>query len=196
MLLEQGSDVLMIDCDEQADFWQFFARGKQPEKNKDYHRLGDSIVVWNKKRESVKDIAKPEEYNHVVLDIDTPLAHTVQVIIGSQPDLVLVPINTSQKDKALRNLPRTLSVMSDIGKNTGVNPRVVVVPLGVSGDSVKNVVNQIESENKPKNCRTAPALSNLQEKMQEAIYRDYRCIWSYEGEYLQISSYFDALLTS
>ena len=40
--------------------------------------------------------------------------------------------------------------MSDIGKNTGVNPRVVVVPLGVSGDSVKNVVNQIESENKPK----------------------------------------------
>lgn len=92
LLLEQGSDVLMIDCDEQADFWQFFARGKQPEKNKDYHRLGDSIVVWNKKRESVKDIAKPEEYNHVVLDIDTPLAHTVQVIIGSQPDLVLVTL--------------------------------------------------------------------------------------------------------
>ena len=78
-------------------FGSFLPVVSSQKKNKDYHRLGDSIVVWNKKRESVKDIAKPEEYNHVVLDIDTPLAHTVQVIIGSQPDLVLVPINTSQK---------------------------------------------------------------------------------------------------
>ncbi|KPQ31702.1 MAG: CobQ/CobB/MinD/ParA nucleotide binding domain [Phormidium sp. OSCR] len=194
LLLEQGSNVLMIDCDDQADFWQFFTRGKQPGKNKDYHRLGDSTIVWDKKRESIRNTANPEGYAHVVLDIDSPLVNTVKAIIGGQPDLVLVPINTSQEIKALRNLPRTLKVFSNLAKNTGVNPRVVVVPLGVSGDSVKNVVDQIASENKPTNCRTAPALPNLQQKMQEAIYRDYRCIWSYEGEYSQIASYFDALL--
>ena len=196
LLLEKGRNVLMIDCDDQADFWRFFTRGKDPTKNPDYHGLGNSTVVSNKTRESIKSVAKPDEYADVVLDIDSPLSNTVEVIIGSQPDLVLVPINTSQKIKALANLPRTLKVMSGIGKSIGINPRVVVVPLGVSGDSVKNVVDQIESENKPTNCRTAPALPELQKEMQKAIYQDYRYIWSYDwSECSQLASHFNALLT-
>lgn len=195
LLLEQGSDVLMLDCDDQADFWQFFSRGRKPRKHKDSHVLEDSTVIWNKRRESVTDVADPDGYAHVVLDIDSPLANTVEVIIGSQPNLVLVPINASQERKALRNLPRTLKVLSDIGKNTGFNPKVVVVPLGVSEDSVRNVVGKIESENKPTSCRTAPSLPDLQKEMQKAIYQDYRYIWSYGDGYSQLTRYFNALVT-
>ena len=55
-------------------FGSFLPVVSSQKKNKDYHRLGDSIVVWNKKRESVKDIAKPEEYNHVCLRYRYPLS--------------------------------------------------------------------------------------------------------------------------
>ena len=194
LLLEQGDNVLMLDCDDQADFFQFFSRGRKPGKHKDSHILEDSTVIWNKRRESIEDVAKPAGYAHVVLDIDSPLADTVQVIIGSQPNLVLVPINASQESKALRNLPRTLKVLSSIGKNTAFNPKVVVVPLGVSEDSVRNVVGQIEFENKPTSCRTAPRLPDLQKEMQKAIYQDYRYIWSYGDRYSELTRYFDALV--
>jgi len=199
ILIDQGKSVLMVDCDDQADLWQFFTRGVIPNQNMDSRPIQNHTILWNPNRTRIPKV-ELGEHNHAILDIDTPLSNTVEIILGEHPDLVLVPINTSQEIKALRNLPRTLQVFSNLAKNTGVNPRVIVVPLGVSEYSVKKVVERIEPTNRPNDFRLAPAFPNLQEEMQKAVYSDYRYIWSNENQdpnlyNYDLYNYFDALLT-
>lgn len=192
VLISQLDRTLLIDCDDQADFWQFYT-GRIPSKLKDVAIEDNRTIIWNKNRESIKKLAKPEQYDHVVFDIDSPLQNTVQVIIGNDPNLILVPVNKSQKTKALRNLPRTLKVISQLESKAGFTPEVIVVPLGIQGDAISQVVQRIDTENKPKHCKIAPEMPDVQEQMQLAIYDDRQYIWDYEG-YEHLSEYFCTIL--
>lgn len=125
VLLNKGDSVLLVDCDDRADFWQFFT-DRLPSRSQDTFLVENSTVIWNKKRDSIKKQADLNTYDHVVLDIDSPLQNTVQVILGDDPDIILVPINKSQKVKALRNLPRTLNVISQLESKTDSNPQVII----------------------------------------------------------------------
>jgi chromosome partitioning protein len=184
------SRVLLIDCDDQADFWQFYS-DTLPQKNRDIFLGEDISVIWNRKREAIRRLTKLEQYDHIVLDMDSALQNSVEMIIGSQPDLVLVPVNASQKIKALRNLPRTLSVIAQLTQKTGHVPRTIVVPLGISATEVAPVLQQIDRQNLP--WEIAPEMPNLQDPMQIAIYQDHRYIWQYP-EYTEILDYFLNLL--
>jgi chromosome partitioning protein len=189
-LQSQIGRILLVDCDDQADFWQFYSDGV-PKKLKDI-LIKDSIsLIWNKNRESIRRLAKPEQYDHVVLDVDSPLQNTVRLIVDNEPDLVLVPINKSQEIKALRNLPRTLSVINQLEAKTGVSPRTIVVPLGVETSEIQEVVNQ--TTEKPSRCFMAPPMPDVQQEMQVAIYKDKRYIWNYPG-YESLQEYFCSLL--
>ena len=117
--------ILLIDCDDQADSWQFYSDGI-PKKLKDVLIKDDISLIWNKDRESIKRLTKPEQYDHIVLDVDSPLQNTVKLIVDNEPDVVLVPVNKSQEIKALRNLPRTLSVIAQLEAKTGIALRVIV----------------------------------------------------------------------
>jgi chromosome partitioning protein len=182
--------TLVIDCDDQADTWQFF-NPTIPAKDKDVFWKEDITVVCNKNRESIKRLAKPEQYDHVVLDMDSPLKNTVQIIVGNTLDLVLIPVNKSQKKKALRNLPRTLNVIASLESKTGTSPRTTIVPLGIERDEVVKVVESVER--KPRGYAIAPAMPNLEDLMQDAIYEDRRYIWQYEGNET-LKTYFRRLI--
>lgn len=183
--------TLLIDCDDQADFWQFYT-GREPSKAQDLETEANRTVISNKERKSIKSLAKPQQYDHVILDIDSPLKNTVQVIVGNAPNLILVPINESQKTKALRNLPRTLKVISQLSK-PGFSPEVIIVPLGITEDAISQVVERIDIENKPNQCKIASEMPNIQAQMQIAIYEDRKYIWDYE-DYKYLFEYFRTLL--
>ncbi|MEB3339006.1 MAG: ParA family protein [Leptolyngbyaceae bacterium] len=189
-LRSQLGRILLIDCDDQADSWQFYGE-ELPKKLKDVLIQEDLLVIWNKSREPIKRLAKPEQYDHVVLDLDSPLQNTVKIILDNQPDIVLVPVNRSQEIKALRNLPRTLAVLSQLESKTGAELKTIVVPLGVKAEKVSQVVQSME--NRPTQCLTAPELPDLQQLMQVAIYEDKKYIWEYPG-YEHLKDYFCTLL--
>lgn len=189
-LASEPSRILLIDCDDQADSWQFYA-GRVPKKQLELVTKDNISVIWNKKRESLKRLAKPEQYDHVVLDIDSPLQNTVQIIVDTQPKLILVPINKSQEKKALRNLHRTLAVVFQLESKAGSYPEVIIVPMGVKEERISQVFQKIE--NKPTQCRIAAEMPDLQEQMQLAIYEDRKYIWDYEG-HEHLREYFYSLI--
>jgi chromosome partitioning protein len=184
------SRILLIDCDDQADFWQFYTNAL-PKQNKDIFLGEDVSVIWNRKREAIRRLAKPEQYDHIVLDMDSALQNSVEMILGSQPDLVLVPVNVSQQIKALRNLPRTLTVIAQLAEKTGNSPRTVIVPLGIPVTAIEPILQQPELQGFP--WEIAPSMTNLQDPMQIAIYRDRKYIWQYP-EYAELLPYFSNLL--
>ncbi len=192
VLISQLDRTLLIDCDDQADSWQFYT-GREPSKLNDIDIEDNRTVISNKNRASIKKLAKPQQYDHVVLDIDSPLQNTVQVIIGNDPDLILVPVNKSQKIKALRNLPRTLKVISKLESTAGFASEVIIVPLGIQEDAISQVVSRIDIDNKPKQCKIASAMPDVQEQMQHSIYEDRKYIWDYEG-YENMYEYFCSLI--
>jgi chromosome partitioning protein len=191
-LIALSEKTLVIDCDEQSDSWQFYT-GRTPTQAQDVDTDGYRAVISNKERKTVKALAL-KGFDHIVLDIDTPLKNTVQVIVGNNPDLILVPVNKSQEIKALRNLSKTLKVVSQLSK-PGFSPKVIVVPLGVTQESILEAIDKINAKNKPNSCRVANAIPDLQDKMQLAIYKDRRYIWSYEG-YEYLLEYFNSLIKS
>ncbi len=81
-LISQLGRVLLIDCDDQADSWQFYT-GRTPGKPKELVTKENITVVWNKSRESLRKLAKLQQYDHFVLDIDSPLQNTVQTILAN-----------------------------------------------------------------------------------------------------------------
>lgn len=93
----------------------------------------------------------------------------------------------------MRNLPRTLKVFCQLESKTGSNPQVIIVPLGITAKSVEDVVSKILSNDKPKSCRIAPEMENLQNEIQDATYQNYEYIWEKES-YAELFDYFLALL--
>lgn len=182
--------TLLVDCDDQADSWQFYAEGV-PQKLKDVLVKDDISLIWNKNRESIKRLAKPEQYDHIVLDIDSPLQNTVKLIVDNQPDLVLIPVNVSQEVKALRNLPRTLSVIAQLEAKTGASSRTIIVPLGVDPNVIGKTINEVKE--KPSRWLVAPPMPDVQQQMQVAIYKEKKYIWEYAG-YEEMQDYFCSLL--
>lgn len=174
--LAQEGRVLLIDCDDQADAWKFYA-GKEPSKSKDFCSAKDISVITNSERTSIKKLAKPQQYDYVVLDMDTPLPNIVQVILGSDPHLILIPINASQKYKSLENLEATLDVIAQLESKATYPPEVIIVPLGISENDVNERL--LQCENKPNNYTVAPKMRNLQDEMQKAIYQSRDYIWNF-----------------
>lgn len=180
VLIDQLTRTLLVDCDDQADFWQFYA-GQNPKQDKDVYIDNTTTIIRNKNRTSIKKLVNPLDYEHIILDMDSPLQNTVQLIVGNDPDLILVPINKSQKDKSLRNLPRILQVIARIESKAGYLPKVFIIPLGISRNDIFEVVQTIDYKNKPKNYDIASEIRDVQEQMQKAIYKDRKYIWDYEG---------------
>ncbi|WP_254434559.1 ParA family protein [Aphanizomenon sp. UHCC 0183] len=137
--------------------------------------------MYNERREAIPKELPKGQYDHIVLDINSPLKNTVQTIVGNDPDLILVPVNKSQKIKALRNLPRTLKVIAQLETKAGYTPQVIIVPLGISQSSIYDIVDRLEDDLKPRKYKVADEMYDCQEEMQSAIYKDRKYIWNYEG---------------
>ena len=193
-VLSKKGDVLLIDCDDQSDSWKFYV-GEEPNEELDFNsvdtRPGISVMT-NPNRKSIKRLVKPQQYDYVVLDMNTPLANIVQVILGSDPHVIFVPISSSSRYKGLNNLEPTLNLIFEVEAKATFTPEVFVVPLGISADEVQEQVNSIED--KPSQCSVASEMDNLQDIMQEAVYYHRKYIWE-DPEYQELENYFEDLIT-
>ncbi|MGL4497461.1 MAG: ParA family protein [Planktothrix sp.] len=183
--------VLLVDCDDQADAWHFYA-GYHPETDNDIYSSEEGISVLNNpSRKSIKKLASPSRYDYVVLDMDTPLPNIVNVIVGSDPNLILIPVNYSQKYKALKNLKDTLEVILALEGKATFPPQVRVVPLGINADEVAGPLEKLK--NKPANCTVSNPMPNVQDPMQQSIYRKRDYIWNVPGQE-NLRAYFEELI--
>lgn len=179
VLASQSDRTLLIDCDDQADSWSFYA-GRMPDYSHELFKFGDYLsILENKKREKITNIVDMEEYDHIVIDIDSEFINTIQTIIKSSPELILIPVNKSGRHKALKKLNIVLSVMAKLETKLGFSPKVRIIPLGVKPEVVSESLQKVLV--KPKVCDVALGIRDLQEEMSQAIYEDRNYIWDYEG---------------
>lgn len=175
---KQNKKTLLMDCDDQADSWLFYA--KQMPKSKESLTVNENLTVLdNQKREKIAIIVDLEEYDNVVIDIDSEFLNTLQAILKNENkiDLVLIPINKSQYRKALNKLSTVLSAIAKIEVKYGFTPSVMIVPLGVQREVILEGLNNITD--KPRRCHVANAIRNLEEEMSLAVYEDKKYIWKY-----------------
>jgi chromosome partitioning protein len=179
-ILARYSSVLLIDCDDQADSYKFFV-GEEPDiMGQIINTDADVSVIANPDRISVRKIAKPNRYDYIVLDMDTPIPNIVKVIVGSNPDLILIPVSKSHKRKGSgKNLEATLDTIEQMQGRIVKPIKVTIVPLGIDKNLIKNKIRNIKY--KPDNLSIADSMRDLDSIIEDAVYEDRRYIWKYSG---------------
>jgi len=179
--------ILLIDCDTQRNSWLFYfgSKANTPLELKEYSdRLS---ILWNPERQPIKRIADTATYDHIILDMSTPLEYTVKVIVDNHPDIVLIPVSTHPY--AIDGLDDTLPVISKLEELAGT-PKVVIVPLGAVKSEINQKINDISSV--PSNYKLHRRMRNVQKKMDLAL-KEKKPIWAYP-EYEDLRDYFQSLL--
>jgi len=192
-ILARRGDVLLIDCDDQADSWMFFV-GEEPSDNETINKNNDVHVITNPERISIKKKKKVniEQYDYIVLDMDTPIPNIVQVIIGSEPDLIFIPINKSHKNKgSKKNLAATLDVVERMQGRVVKPIKVMIVPLGIEENLIREKIKSFPY--KPNDLSVTNAMRDLDYIIEDAVYEDRQYIWEYNG-YEDTQDYFEQLL--
>jgi chromosome partitioning protein len=165
VLRQRGVErTLLIDCDSQSSAWEFHSR--QPPDRKASPRIIDPqlTLLWNPERISVKKLVADESYDHVVLDLDSPLENTVQTIVQSLPELILIPVNLQAE--AVTRLRDPIAISSTLEKTIGHTMRVRIIPLGAKVPEIRKQLEQIEP--KPTDLRVMPRVRDLQKETNRA----------------------------
>ncbi|MCD8488239.1 MAG: ParA family protein [Desertifilum sp.] len=189
ILTTQLNRILLIDCDTQRNAWFFYLRDKaqSPLEMQEYNdRLS---IIWNPEREPIRRIADIQTYDHIILDMSTPLPDTVKVIVDNDPDVILVPV--SKHPWAIEGLSDTLPVISKLEEVAGFTPDVIIVPLGSSKQVINEKVQNISKL--PINYKIANRMRDLNKEVDKAL-NEGNLLWSYSG-LEKLSTYFSSLLS-
>ena len=165
-------ETLLIDCDTQSDSFRFFTR-KNPNTSMELLCGMDEVsVLWNYKREKLSNKTRFTKYDHIVVDIDTQVQNSLQVITEIEPDIILIPV-----DKQNLSLQHLAEVLSLIAKNEGIinyPAKVKIVQMG----SQHNLDDRLKTlQNIPKYLSygfSIPYLDTFDKSLSEGKY-----IWDY-----------------
>ncbi len=189
ILATQLNRILLIDCDTQRNSWFFYfgSKAHTPLEMKDYNdRLS---IIWNPEREPIKRIADYETYDHIILDMSTPLPETVKVIVDNNPDIVFIPV--SKHPWAIEGLSDTLPVISQLEEFAGFSPEVIIVPLGSSKQTINKKLENIPIL--PSSYQVANRMKDLNKEVDKAL-NERNFVWNYPG-LENLNSYFASLLS-
>jgi chromosome partitioning protein len=183
VLLEQGKgQVLLVDCDPRPDSWRFY-KGKRPQGQELRSKINSRLdILWNPpqdKGEKFKPIKKADlqAYDYIVIDTDSPPEDTVIMINNNLPDIILIPINKSQRH-SLDDIPDFLELLKQVksiknsSPNVDYSPKIIIVPLGVNENEILRLVPDAD-------CEIAKAMRNIQDQMVDAL-GEKRYIWKYQ----------------
>jgi chromosome partitioning protein len=181
-LLAEIGRVLLVDCVDQYDAFSFYCR--QEPKNillsqraKNYESL---TVIWNPDQTRITRLVEPSEYEHIVLDINSPNEDTVKVIVENEPDIILLPIN--DQALALDKLADTLAIVAAMQK-TNYQSQVRIVPLGATKARIEEGLTQIAV--KPTNLQITKRIKKDLKTFSDALQTG-QFVWHYEGcEYIR-----------
>jgi len=190
---------LLIDCDSNASASKFYCGAEPPEglrKVVDDHLT----VIWQPldktKQQQPQPVGKKEalsrEFEYVVIDVDAALEDTVQTLVQSHPDLVLIPVDNQLE--ALINLKDTLEVIATLEITFGIKVTARVVPMGVDNARVQAIRERIDSlAPLPQEWKVWPRIPDLQGKANLAR-KNRKYIWNYAG-CANLEAYYRKLVT-
>lgn len=93
VLSERFNKALIVDCDTQGDAYRFFT-SEFPSTPLEIKKGMDYVdVVWNPERERFSNKVSFNEYEHLVVDVDTRIVNSLQVISEASPDIILIPLD-------------------------------------------------------------------------------------------------------
>lgn len=133
---------LLVDCVDQADAFKFFSR-ERPTSAPQFKQISDNLaVIFNPDRLPLARLISLDEYDNIVIDINSPAEETVQIIADNFPDRVLMPIN----DQALGMdaLQTTLEVIVGMELRAGYKIKSLIVPLGVAPDVITERLSSLD----------------------------------------------------
>lgn len=88
--------TLLVDCDSQGDSFRFFT-SRFPEKTLELKEGMDNVdVLWNPERDKFSTKSAFSEYTNLVVDVDTRIVNSLQIILESNPDAILIPVDGQQ----------------------------------------------------------------------------------------------------
>ncbi|RKZ44120.1 MAG: ParA family protein [Candidatus Parabeggiatoa sp. nov. 3] len=181
-LLAENGRVLLVDCVDQFDAFSFYCR-QEPKSEFDSQRAKNHeglTVIWNPDQTRITRLVEPSEYEHIVLDINSPNEDTVKVIVENEPDIILLPIN--DQALALDKLADTLAIVAAMQK-TNYQSRVRIVPLGAIKTRIEECLAQIAV--KPTNIQLTKRIKKHPKEFPDALQTG-QFVWHYEGcEYIR-----------
>jgi len=181
-LLAETGRVLLIDCVDQYDAFHFFCRQEPqnelvPQHAKNNENLN---VIWNPDQKPISQLVESSEYEHIILDINSPNEDTVKVIVDNEPDIILLPIN--DQALALDKLGDTLAIVAAMQK-TNYHSQVRIVPLGATKARIEECLAQIAV--KPTNLQMSKRVKKHLKEFIDAL-RVGQFVWHYDGcEYIR-----------
>ena len=186
VLTNELDKVLLIDCDSQADAFRFFTKTK-PNSSMELQEGMDEIdVLWNYKREKLSKKQRFEEYEHIIVDIDTRVQNALQVITEIEPDIIFIPV-----DRQKLSVEHLGEVLSLIARNEGIinyPTRVKIVQMG----SQHNLDDRLKTlQNIPKYLSygfSIPYLDEFDDPLNNGKY-----IWNYSTE-MDIKTIFQGVI--
>ncbi|MDM8562975.1 hypothetical protein QUF54_06445, partial [Candidatus Marithioploca araucensis] len=188
LLAEEGR-VLLVDCVDQFYSFYFYCRQAPenvliPQRAKNNEDLN---VIWNPDQVRITRLVEPDEYKHIVLDINSPNEDTVKVIVENEPDIILLPIN--DQALALDKLGDTLAIVVAMQK-TNYHSQVKIVPLGATKARIEECLAQIAV--KPTNLQMTKRIKKHFKEFSDAL-RTGQFVWHYdECEYIRDILQFEA----
>ena len=88
--------TLIVDCDSQGDSFRFFT-SSFPEKTLELKEGMDDVdAMWNPERDKFSNKSAFSEYAHVVVDVDTRVINSLQIILEANPDVIFIPVDGQQ----------------------------------------------------------------------------------------------------
>lgn len=168
-ILSKGrfNKTLLIDCDSQGDSFRFFT-STFPEKTLELKKGMDNVdVLWNPERDKFSNKYSFSEYSNLVVDVDTRVVNSLQIILEANPDVILIPVDDQQLSIVHGN--QVLQMINDHAGRFSYPAKVIFVQMGC---------NQIF--NSP--AYSIPYLSDFDKCLNESTY-----IWNVSSgmEYMQ-----------
>ena len=184
ILLEQKQGrILLVDCDARPDSWRFYMK-RRPTGSEGFIKINSRLsVFWNQPRDKGAKFQRIQKtqllaYDYMIIDSDNPPEDTVIMINNHRPDLILIPLNKSQRH-SLEDIPdfleliETVDAVANLNPDIAYYPQVKIVPLGVS----QEIIGRSLAE---ENCEIAPAMRDVQDEMVEAL-GEKNYIWNYSS---------------
>ncbi|GEM_PF-6014127 len=148
VFLAHDFQVLLIDCDSQADSYKFFTEGIAPKLDGKpiSTQEGKLTLISAKNKNNVNNLAKDinklardEKFNHVVIDISTDLPNISTILVEIQPDLVILSVKRDDIG-SFKHLNDMLMTLEQARPILGSSLTVKILPIGVNYSEFKEYI--------------------------------------------------------
>ena len=183
--------ILLVDCVDQFNAYRFFTRSA-PQETLTPKQITDRLsVLWNDELKRLTSFVDVSEYDHYVIDLNSPKEDTVRAMVRNDPDMVLIPIN--DQALALDQLAETLGIIAAMQTRSGYYSKVLVVPLGEKKINITQKLQSISQEQAlPEKLQMTKRINQHPTEFRESL-RNGTPVWQFPGcEY--VGTVFDEII--